>query len=217
MRPMVLPGGPGTMATWQGHPSRPRPRCASAWPPGHASAGPSSPASPSATTASSPTSPASSPTAPTLPLCRLRHQLGLRHLPRQPRRLREIRPAQRLPGRHPAGSPRLRLRPLPRRHYGLARPATPDELTGATTRRADQSMGGAGHRLNAPETDAGSRSRSPALSPTAEDRSRLGSHSEALEFGLNPSFRSRLLIQGVTGCLLEQLLCSPRHRRLHGE
>src|SRR6185437_119151 len=67
-----------------------------------------------------------------LPLCRLRYQLGLRHLPCQPRRLREVRPAQRLPGRHPAGSPRLRLRSLPRRHYGLARPA-PDELTGATT------------------------------------------------------------------------------------
>jgi len=61
---MVQPGGQGTMAIWQGHLSRPRPRCASAWPPGHASAGPSSPASPSATTASSPTSPASSPTAP---------------------------------------------------------------------------------------------------------------------------------------------------------
>jgi hypothetical protein len=37
------------------------------------------------------------------------------------------------PGRHPPGSPRLRLRPLPRRHHSLARPATPDELTGATT------------------------------------------------------------------------------------
>jgi hypothetical protein len=30
-------------------------------------------------------------------------------------------------------SPRLRLRPLPRRPYGLAQPAIPDELTGATT------------------------------------------------------------------------------------
>jgi hypothetical protein len=42
---------------------------------------------------------------------------------------------QRLPGRHPPRSPRLRLRPLPRRHYSLARPAIPDELTGATTSR----------------------------------------------------------------------------------
>ena len=60
---------------------------------------------------------------------RLSFYLGIRDLPGQPRRPREIHPAQRLAGRHPAGSPRLRLRPLPRRRYGLARPATPDELT----------------------------------------------------------------------------------------
>jgi len=124
MRPMVRPGPQGTTAIWPGHLSRPRPRCASGWPHGHASAGPSSPASPSATTASSPTSPASSPTAQPCPFAGSvtpdRHQLGLCHLPRQPRRLRQVRPAQRLPGRHPPGSPRLRLRPLPRRHYGLA-------------------------------------------------------------------------------------------------
>jgi len=39
-------------------------------------------------------------------------------------------------GYHAARSPRLRLRPLPRRHHGLARPATPDEITGATTSSA---------------------------------------------------------------------------------
>jgi hypothetical protein len=33
---------------------------------------------------------------------------------------------QRLPGRHPAGSPRLRMRPLPRRPHRLAQPTTPD-------------------------------------------------------------------------------------------
>ena len=36
------------------------------------------------------------------------------------------------PSRHPAGRPRLRLRPLPRRPHRLAHPA-PDELTGAPT------------------------------------------------------------------------------------
>jgi len=70
-------------------------------------------------------------------LRRVCQHLGLRHLPGQPRRLRELHPAQRIPGRYPAGSPRLRLRPLPQRHYGLARPATPDELTGAPTRCAE--------------------------------------------------------------------------------
>jgi transposase len=37
------------------------------------------------------------------------------------------------PGRHSTRDPRLRLRPLPRRHHSLAQPAIPDELTGATT------------------------------------------------------------------------------------
>jgi hypothetical protein len=32
-----------------------------------------------------------------------------------------------------AGSPRLRLRRVPRPHHGLTRPTVPDELTGATT------------------------------------------------------------------------------------
>ena len=46
------------------------------------------------------------PDGTTLPLMRLRYagsaaHLGLRHLPGQPRRLRQVRPAQRLPGRHP--------------------------------------------------------------------------------------------------------------------
>ena len=63
----------------------------------------------SAGTASSPTSAASSPTAPPAPdaaaLRRLRHHLGLCHLPGQPRRLREVRPAQRLP----AGTPQEAL------------------------------------------------------------------------------------------------------------
>ena len=65
-------------------------------------------------------------------LRRIRQQLGLRDLPRQPRRLRRLLPAQRLPSRHPRRSPRLRLRPLPQRPHRLA--PTPDELTGATTR-----------------------------------------------------------------------------------
>ena len=47
-----------------------------------------------------------------------------------------------LPSGYPAGtparSPRLRLRPLSRRHHSLAQPATPDELTGATTSDYDE-------------------------------------------------------------------------------
>ena len=59
------------------------------------------------------------------PLRRLSIYLGIRDLPGQPRRLREIHPAQRLASRHPTGSPRLRLRPLPRRPHRLAHPAPP--------------------------------------------------------------------------------------------
>jgi len=40
------------------------------------------------------------------------------------RRVREVRPPERLPGRHSMGSPRLRLRPVPRRPRRLAHPAT---------------------------------------------------------------------------------------------
>ena len=40
-------------------------------------------------------------------------------------------PAQRPTHRHPTGSPRLRLRPLPQQPRGLA--TTPDELTDSTT------------------------------------------------------------------------------------
>lgn len=49
--------------------------------------------------------------------------LGIRDLPGQPRRLRAISPAQRLASRHPAGRPRLSLRPLPRRPHRMAQPA----------------------------------------------------------------------------------------------
>src|SRR4051794_34826487 len=71
--------------------------------------------------------PARRPGAPALPLAlrRLGHPLGLRHLPRQPRRLRRQRPAHRLTHRHRRGGPRLRLRPLPQRPHRLdARPPT---------------------------------------------------------------------------------------------
>lgn len=57
--------------------------------------------------------------------------LGLRDIPRQPRRLPGQRPTHRTTGR---GSPRLRLRPLPRRPHRLAH--TPDELTRCSTSRS---------------------------------------------------------------------------------
>ena len=135
---MVQPGRDGMMAIWPSHPSRPRPRCASGWPPGQPSAGHSSPAITVRWHGEFAYVTGQLPDGTALPLMRLRYtdsasQLGLRDLPRQPRRLRQVRPAHRLPVRHPAGDPRLRLRPLPRRHHSLDSPATPDELTGATT------------------------------------------------------------------------------------
>ena len=153
--------------TWPSHLNRPRPRSASGWRPGHASGGPSSPALASAGTASLPTSSASSPTAPR---CRCsgsatptRLALGACHLPGQPRRLRKLHPAQRLPGRHPPGSSRLRLRPLPRRPHRLAHPAAPDELTGAPPSRPDQP--GQVKKCHKVETDQGRQRREPAKKP----------------------------------------------------
>ena len=52
-------------------------------------------------------------------LRRLGRPLGLRDLPRQPRRLRRLLPAHRLHGRHRRRRPRHRLRPLPRRPHRL--------------------------------------------------------------------------------------------------
>jgi nucleoside-diphosphate-sugar epimerase len=57
---------------------------------------------------------------------------ALRDPPIQQERIRGLIPANRLPGRNARTSPRLRRRPLPQRPHRLA---TPDELTGATTRR----------------------------------------------------------------------------------
>jgi hypothetical protein len=133
---MVQPGGQGMMAAWPSHRSRSRPRCASGWPPGEPSAGPSSPASPSATTGSSPTSPGTSPTA--LPLMRLRDAGSAStwgfaiYRASHDDYEKSVLPSGH-PARHTPGSTRLHLRPLPRRHHRLARPATPDELTGPTT------------------------------------------------------------------------------------
>jgi len=53
------------------------------------------------------------------PLRRLRQHLGVRDLPRQPRRLPGQLPAQRTAIRNPRRSPRLRLRPLPRRPHRM--------------------------------------------------------------------------------------------------
>jgi transposase len=60
--------------------------------------------------------------------------MGLRHLPGQQKRLRRLVPTQRPPGRHRRRSPRLRLRPLPRRPHRLAPAITPDELPPRTTK-----------------------------------------------------------------------------------
>jgi hypothetical protein len=61
------------LVPWPGHPSRPKPRCANAWPPERASAGPNWPASRSAGTASSTYIAGQLPGGTTLPLCRLRY------------------------------------------------------------------------------------------------------------------------------------------------
>lgn len=63
-----------------------------------------------------------------LPLCRLRQPLGLRDIPRQPRRLRRQLLPHRQHGRHPERSLGHRLRPSTRRPHRLG--DTLDELTG---------------------------------------------------------------------------------------
>ena len=67
-----------------------------------------------------------------------REQLGIRDLPRQPRRLPRHHPAQRHTCRQPRTSPRLRLRALPRRPQRLDRDSHRyiDELTTRTTSSA---------------------------------------------------------------------------------
>ena len=93
----------GTMAVWQGHLSRPRLRCASGWPRGRASAGPSSGITVRwhgefAYVAAAPDGTALPPDA--APLRRLCHHLRICHLQPATTTTR-IRPAQRLPSRHP--------------------------------------------------------------------------------------------------------------------
>ena len=84
----------------------------------------------------SPTSTATSPTAEAAAvpaaLRRLRQHLGLRDLPGQPRRLRGLHPAHRLPRRQPAKTPST----PPAASTSTTPPpgSTPDELTGVTTR-----------------------------------------------------------------------------------
>lgn len=60
-----------------------------------------------------------------VPLCRLRHHLGLRPLPSQPRRLPRQLPPQRRHRWQPARRPRLRRQPLPHPNH--------DELTSGST------------------------------------------------------------------------------------
>jgi hypothetical protein len=64
-------------------------------------------------------------------LRRIGHQLRLRDLPRQPRRLRTQHAPNRRVRRHPRRRPRLRLRPLPQRPHRLD--PTSDEPTAETT------------------------------------------------------------------------------------
>jgi hypothetical protein len=61
------------MVIWPSHPSPPRPRSVSAWPPEHASGGPSSPASPESWHGQFAYVTGQLPDGTTLPLCRLRY------------------------------------------------------------------------------------------------------------------------------------------------
>jgi hypothetical protein len=133
---MVQRARQGMMATWPSRPTRRRPHSARngasprALAPAHRNHRPP----PRRVRLRRRPAPRRHDAAPDAPaLHRVRRPLGICRLPRQPRRLRQVRPAHRPAVRHPPGSPRLRLRPLPGRRYRLARPAIPDELTGATT------------------------------------------------------------------------------------
>src|SRR4029453_12081354 len=72
-------------------------------------------------------------------LCRLSKPVGLRRLPRQPRRLPGLRPAKGPADRPPRGGPGLRLRAVSQRPNRLARapptrqPLTPHELPYGST------------------------------------------------------------------------------------
>ena len=66
--------------------------------------------------------------------------LGLRDLPRQPRRLPRQRPTHRTHRRKPRRSPRLRLLPLPQRPHRLGARTSTEELAGRTTSRDDDTV-----------------------------------------------------------------------------